>query len=123
MPSTGAQYAAKLGLPWDPDRALHDVAYNRQIGNAALSDLIAQYGTGPGLGMALAAYNAGPGRVSGGWHDQKGVYHAPWIQQFGDPRGGQISLQAWINRIPIKETRDYVSQVLSHAALRLQGEG
>ena len=88
MPDTGARYAAKLGLTWDPQKALHDVGYNKAIGNAALQDLVSRYGTGAGLGLALASYNAGEGKVAQGWHDKQGVYHAPWIlQTIGDPRG------------------------------------
>ncbi len=120
-PATVQTYAPRLGLPVDLDRAQHDDAYNRQIGNAALADHINHFGaSGPGLGLALAAYNAGRGKVEG-YTDQAG-YHPGYIQQYGDPRTGQISLDAWVNKLPA-ETRGYIQHVLPAALGKLQGRG
>ena len=49
--------------------------------------------------LALAAYNAGAGRV------------AQWIAAYGDPRSGKIDPVDWVERIPFDETRDYVERV------------
>jgi len=49
--------------------------------------------------LALAAYNAGGGRV------------VQWIAAHGDPRTGGADLVDWIERIPFDETRDYVERV------------
>ncbi|HUO22693.1 MAG TPA: transglycosylase SLT domain-containing protein [Caulobacteraceae bacterium] len=110
IPQFGAPYAQRLfGAPLDQDRLLHDDAYNRAIGQAMLSDQVQHYGSGNGLGLALAAYNAGNANVDS------------WIRQYGDPRTGQISLTDWVKRIPAKQTRDYVSAVLPAALGKLKG--
>jgi len=50
--------------------------------------------------LASAAYNAGPGNVDA------------WIKRFGDPRKGEISERAWLDKIPSAETRAYVPRVV-----------
>lgn len=119
MPDTVSTYAPRLGLPVDMGRAQNDPAYNRQIGNAALQDNLQHYGTGAGIGLALAAYNAGRGPLEG-YTDKNGQYHQPWLSTIGDPRTGKISLTDWVNRIPFKETREYVQAVLPSALRHLQ---
>lgn len=122
MPDTVKTYAPQVGLPVDLDRAEHDPDYNRRIGEAALSDNINHFGSSPaGLGLALAGYNAGRGRLDG-YTDRTG-YHPGWLQTIGDPRRGQISLDEFVRRIPFKETRAYVQAVLPAALGRLQGGG
>jgi hypothetical protein len=54
---------------------------------------------GGSYALALAAYNAGGGRV------------VQWIAAHGDPRTGGADLVDWIERIPFDETRDYVERV------------
>lgn len=121
-PATVQDYAPRLGLPVDLERAQHDDAYNRAIGNAAIADHIQHFGaTGPGLGLALVAYNAGRGKVEG--YTDKAGYHPGWLQQYGDPRSGKISLDDWLAKLPAKETRDYVPAVLHAAMGKLQGRG
>ena len=49
--------------------------------------------------LALAAYNAGGGRVQ------------QWIDAYGDPRAADVDPVDWVERIPFDETRDYVQHV------------
>ncbi|AJJ62557.1 transglycosylase SLT domain-containing protein [Yersinia aldovae] len=101
MPATGPEAAALAGLPWDPARHQNDASYNALLGKAYLNKQLNTYGGNPVL--ALAAYNAGPGKVD------------EWIGKFGDPRKGQITNEAFANSIPYAETQNYVSSVLSNA--------
>ncbi len=118
-PATVQTYAPRLGLPVDLGRAQNDADYNTRIGNAALSDNLQHYGTGAGVGLALAAYNAGRGKLEG--QTRGGQYRPGWLQTIGDPRTGNISLDDWVAKIPNPETRAYVQKVLPAALGRLQG--
>jgi hypothetical protein len=121
-PETAAPYALRLfGQPLDVNRLQHDDAYNRQIGTAVLADAVNRYGAGPGIGLALAAYNAGPGRLEGYRDPKTGQWRPGWLQTIGDPRTGKISLTDFVSRIPNQETRAYVQAVLPAALKRLQG--
>ena len=98
MPGTARDMAAELGLPFSEARLTSDAAYNKQLGSAYLNKMLARYDGEHAL--AIAAYNAGPGRVD------------EWLQQHGDPRTGEISVAAWIKRIPFQETRDYTDKII-----------
>ena len=50
--------------------------------------------------MAIAAYNAGPGRPP------------QWVQFCGDPRGGSTDPIDFVECIPFSETRNYVMRVM-----------
>lgn len=99
MPDTGREVAADLGIPFDEQRLRTDAAYNKTLGTGYLNKQLTKYGGNQTL--ALAAYNAGPGKVD------------EWIQKFGDPRTGAITDADFAAKIPYKETREYVPKVLS----------
>jgi hypothetical protein len=121
MPDTVKQWAPRLGLPVDMERARTDDAYNVAIGTALLSHLTQHFMSGAnpaaGIALALAAYNAGPGRLEG-YKDSTG-YHQGWLTSIGDPRSGNLDPNEWVARIPIKETREYVQAVLGMTTRRL----
>lgn len=95
MPATAAQMAAEMGV--DPARLRTDENLNRQAGQRYMDQQLQRYGGNEVL--ALAAYNAGPGRVD------------EWIQRFGDPRTGEITTEEFAARIPFSETRNYVRNI------------
>jgi soluble lytic murein transglycosylase len=100
MPSTAKGLAKQTGHPYSVDRLTEDGDYNMTLGSRYLGDLID--GFGGSYVMAIAAYNAGPGRVRA------------WIKAYGDPRAGALDMVDWIELIPFDETRNYVQRVLEN---------
>lgn len=103
MPGTAADMAALLGEPFDLNRLTGDPDYNLRLGRAYLQAMLDRYEDF--LPLALAAYNAGPGRVD------------TWLERHGDPRRGEIATVDWIELIPFEETRHYVPAVIEAAAV------
>jgi len=93
MPATGARIARDLGdLGYTPGR-LQDPATNVRYGTWYLSQLLDRFdGVWP---IAVAAYNAGP------------VNASAWVQA----QHGDLPLDAWVEQIPLSETRNYVKRV------------
>jgi soluble lytic murein transglycosylase len=100
MPATAANVASKLQLPFSLDRLTTDGVYNLELGRSYIERLIEDFGGS--YPLAIAAYNAGPGRIK------------QWLQAFGDPRGRAIGMVDWIECIPFNETRTYVQRVLEN---------
>jgi soluble lytic murein transglycosylase len=100
MPATAAGVAGKLQLPFSLDRLTSDGLYNVTLGRSYVERLIDDFGGS--YALAIAAYNAGPGRVR------------QWLHDFGDPRGRDIGMVDWIEMIPFNETRTYVQRVLEN---------
>src|SRR5207248_6322837 len=100
MPATAAGLASKLQLPYSVDRLTGDSVYNRTLGRSYIETMIDEFGGS--YPLAIAAYNAGPGRVR------------QWLREFGHPRGRDISMVDWIEMIPFNETRLYVHRVLEN---------
>jgi peptidoglycan lytic transglycosylase len=97
MPATARMVAKQYNVKFSADE-LTNAAYNTQLGEAHLRQLIDSYNGS--YFLSLAAYNAGGGRV------------ADWIKQFGDPRDPKVDPIDWIERIPFTETRQYVVKIM-----------
>jgi soluble lytic murein transglycosylase len=95
LPSTGRQYARKVGVPGFTPAALTDPDTNVRLGTSYFSDLLARYGD---EASALAAYNAGESRVDR-WRAERP----------GQPR------DEFIDNIPFPETQNYVKRIIGTA--------
>lgn len=100
MPGTARHVCRDYKIKCRIDSLLSDTRYNAMISSAYIGDRMDEVGGSYVLG--LAAYNAGPGRAR------------QWIGEFGDPRDANVDPVDWIERIPITETRDYVTKVLAN---------
>jgi soluble lytic murein transglycosylase len=100
MPATASFISGKLGEPFSMPRLTMDGLYNIALGRGYLQQMIDDFGGS--YALAIASYNAGPGRVR------------QWLGEYGDPRGGKIDMVDWIETIPIDETRLYVQRVLEN---------
>lgn len=90
MPGTAPEAARLAGVEWSPEKYRNDADYNRQLGEAYFTKrLLPEFGGD--VRKAVAAYNAGPGRV------QRAV-----------EKGGE----AWERRLPA-ETQNYMRTVLA----------
>ena len=103
---TAKDVSRKYGITYT---SLYDVKDNIRLGQQYIQELLERYNGS--LILAIAAYNAGPGRVD------------KWVKQMGYPktvgtsRAGKIDdLDAieWIQMIPFRETRFYVEHVLEN---------
>ena len=109
MPGTAKAVARQYKVKFAPAQ-LTNPTYNVQLGEAHLRELIDSYRGS--YFLALAAYNAGGGRVQ------------DWMKAFGDPRDPRNDPVDWIERIPFTETRDYVKKIMETLQLyrsRLSG--
>ena len=94
MPGTARIVAKRIGLDYRPSM-LADPDTNLLLGTSYLKMVLDDFaGSQP---LATAGYNAGPNRPRR-WRD-----------------GAPVEPAAWIEAIPIGETRDYVKKVLSNA--------
>ncbi len=100
MPGTAKQIARQYRLPYAVSKLKGDPSYNVKLGAAHLADLVEDFG-GSYI-MTLVGYNAGPRRSR------------EWIEEFGDPRGGQVDPVDWVECIPFEETRQYVQKVMQN---------
>lgn len=95
LPSTGRQWARKLGIRGFSARSLTNPAVNVRIGAAYFADLVKRLGA---VHLALASYNAGAHRVTRWMSERPGL-----------PR------EEFIDDIPFPETQNYVKRILGTA--------
>ena len=101
MPQTGMQIARDLKEKWHSVNNLLNPDTNVRYGAYYYKQLLKQFHGR--FALATAAYNAGSGRV------------AKWLPSFG-----AMPADIWIETIPFKETRKYVTAVLSYAIIYQQ---
>lgn len=107
MPNTARQIAGKLDEIWRSDAGLFDPAVNIRYGSYYFAELLNRFNGH--FALAAAAYNAGPNRI------------IKWL-----PPDRPVPADIWIETIPFKETRKYVTSVFSYAIIyqqRLQTNG
>ena len=98
MPATGAEIADSTGWPEYDPAILTDPAVSLHFGSRYLEEQLARFdGFWPAV---LAAYNGGPHNVALWW-------------QFPERA---LDAELWIDRIPYKETRNYVKRVIAQYA-------
>jgi soluble lytic murein transglycosylase len=95
LPSTGRQYAARLGIRPFRTTSLTEPETNIRIGMALFADLVRQFGS---VAPALAAYNAGQDRAE------------KWLAE----RPG-FARDEFIDDIPYPETQNYVKRIIGQA--------
>lgn len=103
MPATARQTAVAAGVPFDLPGLTRDAGYNVTLGSTYFGQLMDRFGGN--YVLAIAAYNAGPGNVS------------KWLRTIGDPRQPGGDILAWIDAIPLSETRNYVQRVIENAVV------
>jgi soluble lytic murein transglycosylase len=97
MPGTAAIVARKVGVGYSAGQ-LDDPDYNMRLGSSYLGGMVGNF-SGSYV-MAIAGYNAGPGRPT------------QWTSFCGDPRGATTDPIDFIECIPFSETRNYVMRVM-----------
>lgn len=105
LPGTGQLTAKRLGAPWTGGDSLYQPETNLRLGTAYLRQMLDRFSGFPYL--AIAAYNAGPAPVER-WRLAR----------------AQLEPDFFIESIPYKETRDYVTRVLAFSVVydwRLNG--
>jgi soluble lytic murein transglycosylase len=112
LPATAASQARRMGVPHQTDWLISRPEHNLMLGSAHLHDLTENFGGS--YVMAIAAYNAGPGRPR------------QWVQTYGDLRETDLETAIdWVEKIPFSETRNYVQRVLENMQVyraRLNGD-
>jgi soluble lytic murein transglycosylase len=99
MPATALEVAQGLGIApqHTTDRLTADPVYNARLGTQYLAELAGRFNGN--VVMMSAAYNAGPSRP------------LRWMEEYGDPRDGDIYIVDWVEMVPFRETQNYIMRV------------
>ena len=100
MPGTAHGVCNKYKVKCEVGRLMSDAGYNARLATAYVADETDDFG-GSYI-MAIAGYNAGPGRVR------------DWVSKIGDPRDTAVDPIDWVEMLNLDETRDYVKKVLAN---------
>ena len=101
MPGTAKGVAAKMKIKrFNTNNLTSDPRTNVVLGSSYLADLVDKFNGS--YVMAIAGYNAGPGRVNG------------WLGENGDPRPKLDDTIDWVEKISVSETRNYVQRVMEN---------
>ena len=100
MPGTAKGVCGQYKIKCEMNRLLGDPAYNARLATAYVADTTESFAGS--YVMAIAGYNAGPGRVR------------DWVGKIGDPREPAVDPIDWVEMLNLDETRDYVKKVLSN---------
>lgn len=98
MPATAKETAKKAGISHENEWLVTRPDHNIRLGAYYINQMLSRFDNS--YPLAIAAYNAGPGRVN------------QWLKEIGDPRTGEVGMIDWIELIPVAETRNYVQRVL-----------
>jgi soluble lytic murein transglycosylase len=101
MPETARQIAYTLQEPLQTDNSLFNPNLNIKYGTFYYKQLLNRFDGN--FALATAAYNAGPNRT------------VKWF-----PNDRSVPTDIWIETIPYKETRKYVTSVMSYAIIYQQ---
>jgi len=100
MPATGKILGKRTKLGYSIQKLTTNEYYNVKLGSYYITQLYENFGNN--IYLALAAYNAGPHRVS------------RWLKKYGDPRKNEIDTIDFLEHIRFEETRNYVQRVVEN---------
>jgi soluble lytic murein transglycosylase len=100
MPATARRLAKYLHLRLDHRTSVMDITTNLRLGMAYLRQMLDRYDHQL---PALAAYNAGQQRVD------------KWL-----PREGAVPADVWTDTVPLRETRNYVQNIMAFSVIYQQ---
>ncbi|HEX6202561.1 MAG TPA: lytic transglycosylase domain-containing protein [Thermoanaerobaculia bacterium] len=93
MPATAREVAKKIGVPYAPER-LADPSFNVTLGTSYFHQVLGMFDGN--VELALAGYNGGPYRIRRLWREA----------------GDAVPLDAFVEGLPVEESRIYTKRIL-----------